>query len=162
MDYVILGGWKVHPSRYQVSLAVTRPNLAKAKVVTHSGNRVRGCASTYGSPFVDEAFEGSMVDSENALPFHMTERTCYMVIGFPSLRIDSANQTHHLWNNNGVWWVHFTLHFDNRKRRVRRSLQTRSLSEAIERRDALLMKIEHEGECIPDRSSTTCDHCSWI
>ena len=74
--YSILPNWKVHPSRYQVSLAVTWPNLAKAKVVTQSGNRLRGCASIGGYPSLDEAFEGSMVDSKNALSFLITERTC--------------------------------------------------------------------------------------
>lgn len=74
-----------------------------------------------------------------------------MTVGFPSLRIDSSNETHHLWNNNGTWWVHFTLHFDHRKRRVRKSLGTRSLAEAIARRDALLLRIERDGEPVPER-----------
>ncbi len=85
-----------------------------------------------------------------------------MTIGFPSLRIDTDNQTHHLWNNNGVWWVHFTLHFNHRKRRVRRSLKTRSLSEAIERRDALLLRIEREGEPVPDRPAHAGDQRQWL
>ncbi len=85
-----------------------------------------------------------------------------MTIGFPSLRIDADNQTHHLWNNNGVWWVHFTLHFDHRKRRVRRSLKTRSLAEAIERRDALLLQIEREGEPVPERPATAGDQRQWM
>lgn len=85
-----------------------------------------------------------------------------MTIGFPSLRIDADNQTHHLWNNNGVWWVHFTLHFDNRKRRVRRSLKTRSLAEAIERRDALLLQIEREGEPVTERPATAGDQRQWM
>jgi hypothetical protein len=85
-----------------------------------------------------------------------------MTIGFPSLRVDADNQRHHLWNNNGVWWVHFTLHFDHRKRRVRRSLKTRSLAEAIERRDSLLLRIEREGELVPERPATAGDQRQWL
>jgi len=56
-----------------------------------------------------------------------------------SLRIDEHNPLHHLWNNNGTWWVHFTEHLpDFTKRRVRRSLGTRDQEEAVRRRDALL------------------------
>ena len=76
-----------------------------------------------------------------------------MPVGFPSLRVDHANELHHLWNNNGTWWVHYTVHFDHRKRRVRRSLGTRSLADAKARRDALLLKIAGEGEYVPERGS---------
>ena len=56
-----------------------------------------------------------------------------------SLRIDEHNPLHHLWNNNGTWWVHYTEHLpDFTKRRVRRSLGTRDREEAVRRRDALL------------------------
>ena len=56
-----------------------------------------------------------------------------------SLRIDAQNPLHHLWNNNGTWWVHYTEHLpDFTKRRVRRSLGTRDREEAVRRRDALL------------------------
>ena len=27
-----------------------------------------------------------------------------------SLRVNDANENHHLWNNNGTWWVHYTVH----------------------------------------------------
>lgn len=74
-----------------------------------------------------------------------------MPVGFPSIRVDHKNDKHHLWCNNGTWWVHYTVHFDQRKRRVRRSLQTRSLTEAIERRDALLLEIASDGEFVPER-----------
>ena len=36
-----------------------------------------------------------------------------------------SGENHHLWNNNGTWWCHFTVHTANgQKRRVRRSLRT--------------------------------------
>ena len=48
------------------------------------------------------------------------------------------NPNHNIWNNNGTWWVHYTVHLpDYTKRRVRQSLKTRSISEARCRRDAL-------------------------
>ena len=74
-----------------------------------------------------------------------------MTIGFPSVRIDDANPLHHLWCNNGTWWVHYTLHFDFRRRRIRRSLGTRSLDEAVRRRDELLARLARDGEPVPDR-----------
>jgi hypothetical protein len=55
-----------------------------------------------------------------------------------ALRVDRANPDHHLWNNNGTWWCHFTVHLpDFTKRRIRRSLQTGSRFVARLRRDAL-------------------------
>ena len=58
-----------------------------------------------------------------------------------SLRIDEHNPLHHLWNNNGTWWVHYTEHLpDFTKRRIRRSLGTKDREEAVRRRDALLSR----------------------
>ena len=57
----------------------------------------------------------------------------------PSLRVDPANPNHHLWNNHGTWWLHYTLHLpDYTKRRIRKSLSTRSLEAARTKRDTLL------------------------
>jgi hypothetical protein len=59
-----------------------------------------------------------------------------------SIKIDSENLDHHLWNNHGTWWIHYTVHQrDYTKRRVRVSLETRNLREARVRRDALLTHI---------------------
>lgn len=56
-----------------------------------------------------------------------------------SIRVDGDNRLHHLWNNNGTWWLHYTEHLpDFTKRRVRRSLRTHDLELAIQRRDAWL------------------------
>ena len=73
-----------------------------------------------------------------------------MTIGFPSIRVDDANPLHHLWCNNGTWWVHYTLHFDGRKRRIRRSLRTASVGVAVRRRDELLDRIARDGELVPE------------
>ena len=38
-----------------------------------------------------------------------------------SLRVKEQNPLHHLWNNNGTWWIHYTLHLsDYTAKRVRR------------------------------------------
>ncbi len=71
--------------------------------------------------------------------------------GYLSARIDAFNDQHHLWLNNGTWWVHYTLNFDFRTRRIRRSLHTASLPEAIRRRDALFARLAVEGEPVAVR-----------
>lgn len=73
--------------------------------------------------------------------------------GHLSVRVDASNRHHHLWNNNGAWWVHYTLNFDCRTRRVRRSLKTGSLDEAIRRRDDLFAHLQAEGEDCPERAT---------
>lgn len=56
-----------------------------------------------------------------------------------SIRVQGENPLHHLWNNNGTWWIHFTIHPDAyTKARVRRSLRTHDLATAIQRRDEIL------------------------
>ena len=60
----------------------------------------------------------------------------------PSLRVDSGNPNHHLWNNHGTWWLHYTLHLpDYTKRRIRKSLSTRSLEAARTKRDTFLTTL---------------------
>jgi hypothetical protein len=75
-----------------------------------------------------------------------------MPLGYLSSRARTSGNLHHLWLNNGSWWTHYTLHFGHRKRRIRRSLKTRSLDEAIQRRDELFARIAREGEWIAERS----------
>lgn len=51
----------------------------------------------------------------------------------------TASANHHLWNNHGTLWCHFTLHLpDYTKQRVRLALGTRDSGEARELRDGLL------------------------
>jgi hypothetical protein len=62
-----------------------------------------------------------------------------------SIRVNSQNPNHHLWNNNGTWFVHYTEHFpDFTKRRIRVSLQTKCVEEARRRRDELLGEAHAE------------------
>ena len=50
-----------------------------------------------------------------------------------------ANPDHHLWNNHGTWFVHYTEYpTPIMKQRVRKSLKTRCLEVARQRRDQLL------------------------
>ena len=52
------------------------------------------------------------------------------------------NPNHHLWNNTGTWWMHYTQHLpDFTKRRIRRSLQTSDLATALSRRDQLFEQL---------------------
>ena len=74
-----------------------------------------------------------------------------MPIGRLSIRPSAGNRLHNLWRNHGWWWCHYTLHFEGRKRRIRRSLNTKSLDEAIRLRDELFTRIEREGEPVPER-----------
>jgi hypothetical protein len=59
-----------------------------------------------------------------------------------SVRVNRQNPNHHLWNNHGTWWLHYTLHLaDFTKRRVRKSLGTRDLDEARNKRDEHLTTL---------------------
>lgn len=66
----------------------------------------------------------------------------------------TANPNHHLWFNNGTWWVHYTEHLsDFTKRRVRRSLHTKEVGIARVLRDSLLLNhLIHEEEVPSDVS----------
>jgi hypothetical protein len=58
-------------------------------------------------------------------------------------RRTDTNPNHHLWNNNGTWWLHFTLHSDiGTKKRHRTSLKTPNLDAARRKRDRILGAIE--------------------
>jgi hypothetical protein len=59
-----------------------------------------------------------------------------------SLRTSAQNPDHHLWNNNGTWWCHFTLHTNQgTMHRMRRSLRTHCADQARRRRDGLLHRL---------------------
>ena len=62
-----------------------------------------------------------------------------------AVRINRTNANHHLWDNHGTWWMHYTLHLpDFTKRRVRQSLGTRCVKTARGRRDAVLAVPRHQ------------------
>ena len=64
-----------------------------------------------------------------------------------AIRTDHANRNHHLWNNNGTWFIHYTVHPDQfTAERVRVSLKTRDIHRARLERDALLGFTERKKE----------------
>ena len=77
-----------------------------------------------------------------------------MPIGRLSIRIDPRRRKHHLWKNGNRYWVHYVLVWDGRKRRIRRSLRTRDLEEAIRLRDELFAHIREHGEFVAPRKDS--------
>ncbi len=58
------------------------------------------------------------------------------ILTLASLRISEGNLNHHLWNNNGTWFLHYTVYpTPFTKERIRRSLGTKCVDTARERRD---------------------------
>lgn len=58
-----------------------------------------------------------------------------------SVRVNESNPDHHIFSNNGTWWLHATVHNpDFTKQRVRLSLKTRDVAVARERRDEWLAR----------------------
>lgn len=56
---------------------------------------------------------------------------------------DFDNPNHHLWNNNGTWWLHCTVHFpDYTSKRLRCSLGTAEVELARIRRDRFFATLE--------------------
>ena len=56
-----------------------------------------------------------------------------------ALRINHSNLNHHLWNNNGTWWVHYTVYPSPvTAERRRKSLKTKNIIVARLRRDKIL------------------------
>ncbi len=59
-----------------------------------------------------------------------------------SIRIYRLNPDHHLWNNHGTWFIHYTVHpTPFTKERVRRSLGTKDLHAARARRDRIFTAL---------------------
>ena len=59
-----------------------------------------------------------------------------------ALRIDESNLDHHIWDNNGTWWIHYTIYpTPVTVERIRSSLKTKSLPEARSRRDEILGEL---------------------
>ena len=60
----------------------------------------------------------------------------------PSIRIRAENPNHHLWNNHGTWFLHYTVHpTPFTKERVRCSLGTKDLAAARQQRDSFLAEL---------------------
>ncbi len=56
----------------------------------------------------------------------------------PALRINLTNPNHHLWNNNGTWFVNYTVYpTPITVERIRSSLKTHCVETARIKRDRL-------------------------
>ncbi len=64
------------------------------------------------------------------------------LISLPALRATAENPNHHLWNNNGTWFLHYTVYpTPFTKERIRRSLGTKDVEVARQRRDAFFRHL---------------------
>jgi hypothetical protein len=67
------------------------------------------------------------------------------ITNLPGIRVSAANENHHLWNNHGTWFLHYTIHpTPFTKERIRRSLGTKDLTLARERRDTFFAHLASE------------------
>jgi hypothetical protein len=63
----------------------------------------------------------------------------------PGIRVRPENANHHLWNNHGTWFLHYTIHpTPFTKERIRRSLGTKDVAVARDRRDAFFHGLAAE------------------
>ncbi len=68
-----------------------------------------------------------------------------IITKLPGIRVRADNPNHHLWNNHGTWFLHYTVHpTPFTKERIRRSLGTKDLEVARERRDTFFDHLENE------------------
>jgi len=66
----------------------------------------------------------------------------------PGSQPPDLDPDHHLWKNGSTWWIAFTIHtLDWRKRRLRFSLRTRDIREARARRDRVLQRFDASPRC---------------
>ncbi len=69
-----------------------------------------------------------------------------MKLNILAVRTNPENRNHHLYNNNGTWWIHFHVHGpDFTKSRIRESLGTHCLKTARELRDVALAHMALHG-----------------
>jgi|UniRef100_UPI004049C89B hypothetical protein len=68
-----------------------------------------------------------------------------IITKLPGIRVRSDNPNHHLWNNHGTWFLHYTVHpTPFTKERIRRSLGTKDLEVARDRRDTFFEHLKNE------------------
>ncbi len=71
-----------------------------------------------------------------------TSRNMTTLAEHSGIRIAADNPNHHLWNNHGTWFLHYTVHpTPFTKERIRRSLGTKDLGVARSRRDAFFSHV---------------------
>ena len=76
---------------------------------------------------------------------HELSRIMSNLAKLPGIRVDAANPNHHLWDNHGTWFLHYTVHPTSfTKERIRRSLGTKDVRVARERRDTFFAHLASE------------------
>lgn len=76
---------------------------------------------------------------------HRQSRIMSNIAKLPGIRVRPDNPNHHLWNNHGTWFLHYTVHpTPFTKERIRRSLGTKDLKIARERRDSFFAHLVSE------------------
>lgn len=76
------------------------------------------------------------------------------ITAIAGIRVRAENPNHHLWNNHGTWFLHYTVHPTAfTKERIRRSLGTKDVTIARERRDAFFAHLKSEAAKAPATSS---------
>jgi hypothetical protein len=73
-----------------------------------------------------------------------------------AVRIAADNPNHHLWCNNGTWWLYYTRHDAGyTKCRVRESLRTGNVEVARQLRDRRLRELQAETPFMQVRESAS-------
>jgi len=68
----------------------------------------------------------------------------------PGIRVDAENPNHHHRDNHGTWFLHYTVHPTSfTKERIRRSLGTKDVIVARERRDTFFAHLASEAAKAP-------------
>ena len=79
----------------------------------------------------------------------MKEMTSRYKNSSASIVVDASNENHHIWDNNGTWWMHYTVYPTAvTVKRVRKSLKTKDPHKARERRDIILSSLIHMPEAL--------------
>jgi hypothetical protein len=90
----------------------------------------------------------------------------YPICSSGGVKNKHPNPNHNIWNNNGTWWAHYTVHNENyTKERVRVSLGTNDVQIARALRDFLMQatpKIASNiprvrGQAMPDVGTEVCE-----
>jgi hypothetical protein len=80
----------------------------------------------------------------------MSTTTTLAPIATPALRVRAVNPNHHLWNNHGTWFLHYTVHpTPFTKDRLRRSLGTKDVRVARTRRDTFFAHLTAQTTAVP-------------
>ena len=76
---------------------------------------------------------------------HRPSRIMSNLTKLPGIRVDAENPNHHLWDNHGTWFLHYTVHPTSfTKERIRRSLGTKDVQVARSRRDSFFEQLGAE------------------